>query len=109
MAMKKPILICALALSAGAFCTSCRQTEKTEGVTAQITAAQMMGRDATKYYVRLNPNDSNSIRAFAAHYHDVRKAYREAGRQDLVQAFDSTFRHTLLRTAGRDVTDPENP
>lgn len=75
---------------------SCRQIEHSEDVTAEITAAQMEGRDAARKFIINVMNDSTHV---GRHYHEAtdscRIRYSREGKTECAAAFDSTFVNTV--------------
>ncbi len=92
--MKFPLLFISLLLLG---LTSCRQTEKTEAVTAQIEADQMedarlAGRNAAKRLINREWADSTERNADMAQVDSIEGSY---GDPQKATTFHSTFRSTL--------------
>ncbi len=81
-----------LVLSALIGATGCRQTEKTEGITAQIEAAQMEGRNAARTMLNRQWADSTERDRDMAVIDSLRRAYPDTAAGS---AFYRTFRSTL--------------
>lgn len=76
-------------------CSGCAETEHTEAVTADITAAQMMGRNDARYFVNRQWNDSSELRyriALVRHNSDSLKVKHG---MEFSAAYDSTFISTI--------------
>lgn len=84
------------------FLSACSQTEKTEAITAEITAAQMEGRRAAG--IILGPEWSDSIQLQKALIDAKAKQskYLINGKPECAAAFDSTFISTI-RTVNPDL------
>lgn len=74
---------------------ACAQTERTEAITAEITAAQMEGRNAARNILINNWNDTTGISKELAKARSVRLKYDTIGHTEASAAFDSTFNHTI--------------
>ena len=75
--------------------TACAQTERTEAVTAEITAAQMEGRNAARDIIIYNWNDTTGIHKAIAHARKPRLKYDSIGHKTASAMFDSTFNKTI--------------
>ena len=82
--------ICASLLPGG-----CARTEHTEAVTAEIEAAQMMGRKAARPVLISAPADSAGLRKCLREITKTKNAYDSLGRHDCAAAYDSAFISTL--------------
>ena len=71
----------------------CARTEHTEAVTAEIEAAQMMGRKAARPVLISAPADSAGLRKCLREI--TKTAYDSLGRHDCAAAYDSAFISTL--------------
>lgn len=93
--MTTRILSSILVLSAVIGLASCAQTERAEGVTAEIEAAQMEGRRAARRFLAASPADTA---ATGAALRDVRArsdSYRKIEKAECAAAFDSAFVGTI--------------
>lgn len=75
--------------------TSCRGTEKTEAITAEIEAAQMQGREAARWYLHQNIPDSVSAIEVARQARAKKYELEKKGKNEAAAAFDSTFVKTV--------------
>lgn len=83
--------------------TGCRNIEHSEAVTADITAAQMEGRDtARRFIVRIKDDTTGMHRYYLETTDSCRRKYAGDGKTECVAAFDSTFVSTV-RTVRPDV------
>lgn len=73
----------------------CARTEKTEAITAEITAAQMEGRNAAKRYVNINHADTAAENSFNRDIEATRRHYSAQGKEKHLEAFDSAYNSTL--------------
>ena len=92
-------------LLAGLFCfifSSCAKTEKTEAITAEITAAQIEGRKAAREIITKDWNDSISLRNKLLEIKAKQSEYIIQGKKESAQAFDSAFISTV-RTIRPDI------
>lgn len=74
---------------------SCSQTEKTEAVTAEITAAQMEGRRAAGMILGPVWKDTTKLQTALLDAKVKQSRYLLEGRPDCAEAFDSTFISTI--------------
>ena len=74
---------------------SCSQTEKTEAVTAEITAAQMEGRRAAGIILGPEWKDSVQLQRALLDARAKQSRYIIEGKQHSGEAFDSTFISTI--------------
>lgn len=85
--------------------TACRNIEHSETVTADITAAQMEGRDAARrFIVRIKDDTTGMHRYYLETTDSCRRKYVGEGKTECVAAFDSTFVSTV-RTVRPEVVD----
>lgn len=82
--------------------SACAGTEKTEAVTAEITAAQMEGRNAARPFINRNWDDTTGIHLQLDKVRKIRLKYDSVGRKDCSEAFDSAFFKTI-RTVNPDL------
>lgn len=75
--------------------TSCRQTEETEGITAEITAAQMEGRRVAGDILRPEWKDTLQLQKALMEAKSRQSRYLIEGRPDCAAAFDSAFISTI--------------
>ena len=74
---------------------SCKETEKTEAITAEITAAQMEGRRAAGEIVRPEWHDTVQLQRALLDAKAKQSKYLMAGKPQCAEAFDSTFISTI--------------
>ncbi|MDE6076856.1 MAG: hypothetical protein K2G29_03915 [Muribaculaceae bacterium] len=74
---------------------ACSQTEKTEAVTAEITAAQMEGRNAARDIIIYNWKDTTGIHKAMEHARAPRHKYDSLGHKAASAMFDTTFNKTI--------------
>lgn len=89
----KPVIL--IALPALMLATSCAQTEKTEAITAEITAAQMEGRRAAGLILGPEWNDSSKLQMALIETKARQSKYLIDGKPECAAAFDSTFLSTI--------------
>lgn len=82
------VLLCLLA-------ASCRQTEKTEAITAEITAAQMEGRRAAGIILGPEWKDTTKLQLALIEAKAKQSKYLIDGKPECAAAFDSTFISTI--------------
>ena len=90
--LKKTAYLCCL------FCltlVSCSQTEKTEAVTAEITAAQMEGRMAAGRILGQQWNDTLKLQRALLDTKVQQSRYILDGKPECGAAFDSAFLSTI--------------
>lgn len=75
--------------------SSCSETEKTEAITAEITAAQMEGRRAAGEILGPEWKDSVKLQRKLIDIKTRQSKYIIEGKQECAQAFDSTFISTI--------------
>lgn len=75
--------------------SACAQTERTEAITADITAAQMEGRNAARDIIIYNWNDTTGISKAIAKARQPRLKYDTVGNHPASAMFDTTFNKTI--------------
>lgn len=78
-----------------ALLASCHGTEKTEAITAEITAAQMEGRDAAGRIVAQNWDDTVKLQRALLDTKVRQSKYIIEGKPECAAAFDSAFISTI--------------
>lgn len=73
----------------------CAQTEHTEAITAEITAAQMEGRDAARKLLSNTWNDTTGLHRHLEEARKRRQEFADSGKTKCAEAFDSTFVSTI--------------
>ncbi|MDE6442859.1 MAG: hypothetical protein K2K64_00345 [Muribaculaceae bacterium] len=76
-------------------CSGCTETEHTEAVTADITAAQMMGRNDARFFVNRQWNDSSELRYRLALIRHQSDSLKKSRGMDFAAVYDSTFISTI--------------
>ena len=74
---------------------SCSDTEKTEGITAEITAAQMEGRRAAGIILGPEWKDTAQLQRALIDAKVKQSKYIIAGKPECAEAFDSAFISTV--------------
>lgn len=74
---------------------SCAQTEKTEAITAEITAAQIEGRRAAAEIVAPEWNDTTKLQRALLDAKAKQSQYLINGKPECAAAFDSAFISTI--------------
>ena len=77
------------------FLGACSQTEKTEAITAEITAAQMEGRKAAASILAPQWKDTVQLQKALLDAKVKQSKYILDGKQECANAFDSTFISTI--------------
>ena len=77
------------------FLSACAQTERTEAITAEITAAQMEGRNAARDIIIYPWNDTTGVSKAIAKARLPRLKYDTIGHKAATAAFDTTFNQTI--------------
>lgn len=90
-----PSLAAALSLIVSASCSSCSETEHTEGITAEITAAQMEGRSAARIFINHKWNDTIQLQHRLLEAKSRQSKYLIDGKPECAAAFDSAFISTV--------------
>jgi hypothetical protein len=93
-AMKKSRLFTA-AIALASLLGACAGTEKTEALTAEITAAQMEGRNAARPIINREWKDTTGFNKTLEKALEKRYTYLKHGRPECAEAFDSTFVRTV--------------
>ena len=75
--------------------SSCGYTEKTEAITAEITAAQMEGRRAAGLILRQEWKDTSKLKVALLETKVKQSKYLLDGKPECAEAFDSTFISTI--------------
>ena len=91
-----------LCLSIISFLGGCAQTEKTEAITAEITAAQMEGRRAAGIILGPEWKDSVKLQNALLEAKAKQSKYIIQGKPKCAEAFDSAFISTI-RTVNPDL------
>lgn len=91
----RKILVFTVALLLLGFWSSCAQTEKTEAVTAEITAAQMEGRRAAGRILGPEWQDTVKLQMALIEAKARQSKYLMEGKHDCAAAFDSAFISTI--------------
>ena len=84
-----------VAASLALLSASCAQTEKTEAVTAEITAAQMEGRRAAGKILGPEWNDTTKLKHALLDAKTIQSKYLIDGKPQCAEAFDSAFISTI--------------
>ena len=79
----------------GVLSLSCSNTEKTEAITAEITAAQMEGRRAAGLILGPQWTDTVKLQRALIDTKVKQSRYIIAGKPECAEAFDSTFISTI--------------
>ena len=96
--MKSSVVINAilgLTLTIMSSCSGCAETEHTEGITAEITAAQMEGRNAARTFVNREWRDSTKLQQHLLEAKSRRGKYIDEGKPECAAAYDSAFISTI--------------
>ena len=75
--------------------SGCKQTEYTEGVTAEITAAQIEGRNAARDLISQDFSDSAKFQMALLETKAKQSRYLIDGKPECAQEFDSAFIKTV--------------
>ena len=73
----------------------CAETEKTEAVTAEITAAQIEGRTTARNILLSQTEDSTKLLEKLLDAKSIQSKYIIDGKPECAQAFDSAFFSTI--------------
>lgn len=76
-------------------CSACSETEHTEAITAEITAAQMAGRTAAREYLTKEWKDNADLRQMLELTEMHKPNLIDTAHSECVAAFDSTFISTI--------------
>ena len=91
MTCRFPVIMLALIFLLGA----CAGTERTEGITAEITAAQMEGRRAAGIIVGKEWTDTGQLKKALIETKVKQSEYLVNGKPECAAAFDSAFISTI--------------
>ncbi len=75
--------------------SSCGETDKTESVTAEITAAQMQGRDAARRFIHQDWSSFSKLSERLDSVDSMKKRTVSGKHPQATAAFDSTFISTV--------------
>lgn len=89
-------------------CVGCAQTEKTEEITAEITAAQMEGRRAAGVILGPEWKDTVKLRQALIDAKVKQSKYLIDGKPECAAAFDSSF-YSTIRTVNPDLAKKIKP
>lgn len=92
---KSKIMISALVAVVAMTMAACGGTEKTEAITAEITAAQMEGRNAAKEYATKQWKDTLELQQLLLETRARQSQYTLKGDTAAARAFDEAFVSTL--------------
>ena len=84
-----------LFLPAALLAAGCAHTEKTEAITAEITAAQISGRSAAREILSREWPDTAELKKKLLDIRTVQSQYIMKGYTEAGEAFDSTFISTI--------------
>lgn len=76
-------------------CSGCTETEHTEEITAEITAAQMEGRSTARNFVNREWKDSTKLKQQLLEAKSRHGKYIENGKPECAAAYDSAFISTI--------------
>lgn len=95
--MKKIIYFCigTALLAIGCTKNGAKETEHTEAITAEITAAQMEGRNAAREFVNRPWKDTMELQNQVLNALSRKAKYEAKGQKELAAAYDSAFMSTL--------------
>lgn len=88
--------------------TACSGTEKTEAVTAEITAAQMEGRRAAGVILGPTWQDTTKLQTALIEAKAKQSQYIINGKPECAAAFDSAF-YSTIRTVNPDLAKKIKP
>lgn len=102
----KPYIPAALSLISlvATSCSGCAETEHTENITAEITAAQMEGRNAARIFINQEWEDTTLLKKHIREARARKNKYVITGNYRCADAFDSTFVSTI-RAVRPDIAD----
>lgn len=92
--MKAPLGALLLLLASSVF-PACSETERTEAVTAEITAAQMEGRNAARKIINKQWTDTSRLQKAIRDARNRKCFYDSTGHPECGAAFDSAYIGTL--------------
>lgn len=84
------IIIGALAILPG-----CQGTERTEAITAEITAAQMEGRTAARDFIHQDWRDTSVVAMRLDTIERRKSRFVDDGKKECAEAYDTAFINTL--------------
>ena len=90
------------------FFFSCSETEKTEEITAEITAAQIEGRNAARNFISKEWDDSIQLQKALLDAKAKQSIYLIKGKTKSAAAFDSAFFSTI-KTVRPDISKKIRP
>lgn len=93
--MTSKIIPAALILASLSSCSGCKETERTEGVVADIEAAQMEGRKAARKFIIGDWKDTADLRREKNAADILRDSIVSPRGQKAREAYDSTFISTI--------------
>ena len=82
--------------------SNCQQTERTEAITAEITAAQIEGRKAAGQIIGPKWEDTLKLERALLDAKTIQSKYLIQGKPECAEAFDSAFISTI-RTVNPDL------
>lgn len=94
MTFRKFLLFSLAGLTFSVF-VSCVQTEQTEAITAEITAAQLEGRKAARQIVNREWRDTLELQRQLLEAKSIQSKYLIDGKKECAASFDSTFISTV--------------
>lgn len=84
-----------LSISACAILPSCTGTERAETVTAEVTAAQMEGRNSARDIINRHWTDTTQLMKAMKEARKPKSRYDSTGHPECAAAFDSAFTGTI--------------
>ncbi len=76
-------------------CSGCTETEHTEAITAEITAAQMEGRKSARNFLIKEWKDTTGLSKKLHETSSIRDNYLKDGKPECAAAYDSAFISTI--------------
>lgn len=76
-------------------CSGCTETEQTEAITAEITAAQMEGRKSARNFLIREWKDTTGLSKKLHETSSIRDEYIKNGKPECAAAYDSAFISTI--------------
>ena len=76
-------------------CSGCTETEHTEAITAEITAAQMEGRSSARKFLIKEWKDTTGLSKKLHETSSIRDEYIKNGKPECAAAYDSAFISTI--------------
>ena len=95
MTLSKFIIISFSAIVLITMGVSCVKTEKTEAITAEITAAQIEGRKAARNFISKEWKDSDELKKELLETKALQSKYLLEGKKECAESFDSAFISTI--------------